>query len=52
MARSFPAGTTVGFTAAAASNAMESQPVIVLGGGDGERRRGRVGSGGVYRIVG
>ncbi len=52
MARSLPTGTTVGFTAAAASNAMVSQPVIVLGGGDGERRGGRVGSGGVYRIVG
>jgi hypothetical protein len=42
-ARDFPTRITVGgFAATAASNAMESQPVIVSGGADGERRRRRV----------
>jgi hypothetical protein len=52
MAPNFPTGITVGLAATAASKAMDSQPVIVLGGADSERRRRRVCSGGVYRIVG
>jgi hypothetical protein len=47
----FATGITVGFDATAASSAMESQPVMVLSGGDGERRRGGVSCGGVGRVV-
>ena len=52
MGRNFFPGITGGLAPMAASNAMESQPVIVLDGGDGECRGRRVCSGVVYRIVG
>ena len=53
MGRSFPAGIAGGLAPTAASNAMESHPVIVLSGADGEGRRRRVcRSGVVDRIIG